>query len=37
MVLKKGFTKEQLQACLDTYGDLNVWQIDSNRTYLEFV
>ena len=35
--LTKGFTPDQFDACLGEYEDLNVWQINSNRTKITFV
>lgn len=35
--LAKGFTPDQFDACLGEYEDLNVWQINSNRTKITFV
>ncbi|XP_022790801.1 DNA replication licensing factor MCM7-like [Stylophora pistillata] len=35
--LTKGFTPDQFDACLGEYEDLNVWQINSNRTTIIFV
>ncbi|GKY97673.1 hypothetical protein MPSEU_000725600 [Mayamaea pseudoterrestris] len=36
MVLRKGFTSQQLQACLEEYEGLNVIRINSERTRLTF-
>ena len=35
--LTKGFTPDQFDACLGEYEDLNVWQINSNKTRITFV
>ena len=35
--LTKGFTPDQFDACLGEFEDLNVWQINSNRTKITFV
>jgi DNA replication licensing factor MCM7 len=36
MVLRKGFTSQQLQSCLEEYEELNVIRINSDRTRLSF-
>lgn len=36
-VFAKGFTEYQLEACIQEYEDLNVWQVESNGTVLRFV
>jgi len=37
MVLRKGFTSEQLNACLEEYGQLNILQLNEARTRIEFL
>ena len=37
MVLRKGFTAQQLQSCLEEYGNLDIIQVDQNRTHINFV
>jgi len=37
MVLRKGFTAQQLQACLEEYEALEVLQVNSNRTQIHFM
>lgn len=37
MVLRKGFTTEQLKTCLEEYEDLGVVQVNSSRTVVHFV
>jgi DNA replication licensing factor MCM7 len=37
MVLRKGYTAEQLQNCLEEYEELSVIQINSNRTQIHFL
>ena len=37
MILRKGFTLEQLQRCLDEYQKLNVVQVNALGTHIEFV
>lgn len=37
MVLRKGFTAQQLQNCLDEYETLQVIQINNNRTHVYFL
>lgn len=36
-VLMKGFTQEELAACLNEYADLNVWQLNADKTRLAFI
>ena len=36
-VIKKGRTREELEACMDEYADLNIWQLLSSRTIIRFV
>jgi len=36
MVLRKGFTQEQLEACLKEYEELEIIQVNSNRTTVFF-
>nr|OQO23366.1 hypothetical protein B0A51_08040 [Rachicladosporium sp. CCFEE 5018] len=36
-VLAKGFTVQQLEACLDEYADLDIWQTASEGTRLVFI
>jgi DNA replication licensing factor MCM7 len=36
-VFAKGFTEYQLNACIQEYEDLNVWQREANDTILRFV
>lgn len=36
-VFAKGFTEYQLNACIEAYEDLNVWQREANDTILRFV
>ena len=36
MVLRKGFTSQQLQACLEEYEALEVLQVNRNRTHVYF-
>ena len=36
-VFAKGFTENQLDACIQEYEDLNVWQVEANGTILRFV
>ncbi|KAK9894513.1 MCM-domain-containing protein [Cystobasidium minutum MCA 4210] len=36
-VFAKGFTEHQLNACIQEYEDLNVWQVEANGTVLRFV
>lgn len=36
-VFAKGFTEQQLYACIEEYEDLNVWQREANETILRFV
>lgn len=36
-VFAKGFTEYQLNACIQEYEDLNVWQVEANGTVLRFV
>lgn len=33
----KGFTPDQFEACMSEYEELNIWQINSNRTRITFV
>ena len=33
----KGFTQEQIDACLEEYEGIAVWQINSSRTQITFV
>jgi DNA replication licensing factor MCM7 len=37
MVLRKGFTNQQLQSCLEEYEALKILQVDQNRTHVHFV
>ncbi|KAI2492196.1 Chromosome maintenance protein [Fragilaria crotonensis] len=37
MVLRKGYTAEQLQKCLEEYDDLKVLQVNSSRTHVHFL
>ncbi|CAM9334782.1 unnamed protein product [Choristocarpus tenellus] len=37
MVVRKGFSMEQLQNCLDEYTDLNVLQVNADRTQIDFI
>ena len=37
MILRKGFTAQQLQACLEEYEALEVIQINRNRTHIYFL
>lgn len=37
MVLRKGYTAEQLQNCLEEYTDLHVIQVDSDRTHIHIL
>jgi DNA replication licensing factor MCM7 len=37
MVLRKGFTAQQLQSCLEEYEALEILQVNQNRTHLHFV
>jgi DNA replication licensing factor MCM7 len=37
MVLRKGFTAQQLQSCLEEYEALQIIQVDQNRTHIHFV
>lgn len=37
MVLRKGFTAQQLQSCLEEYEALEIIQVDQNRTQIHFV
>jgi DNA replication licensing factor MCM7 len=37
MVLRKGFTSQQLQSCLEEYETLQVIQINRNRTHIYFL
>jgi DNA replication licensing factor MCM7 len=37
MVLRKGYTGEQLKTCLDEYEDLSVIQVNSSRTQVHFL
>ena len=37
MVLRKGFTAQQLQSCLEEYGNLDIIQVNQNRTHINFV
>ena len=36
-LLTKGFTQEQIDACLEEYEGIAVWQINSSRTQITFV
>lgn len=36
-VIKKGRTREELEACMDEYADLNIWQLLNARTVIRFV
>jgi DNA replication licensing factor MCM7 len=36
-VQARGFTPEQFDDCLDEYERLNVWQINTTRTRLDFI
>lgn len=33
----KGYKRDQIDACIDEYEELNVWQVNNNRTKLTFV
>ena len=33
----KGMTKQQVDLCVKTYEDMNVWQVSTNRSRLTFV
>ncbi|DAZ97175.1 TPA: hypothetical protein N0F65_004025 [Lagenidium giganteum] len=37
MLLRKGFTSQQLQTCVEYYGKLEVWQMSANGTTLSFL
>jgi DNA replication licensing factor MCM7 len=37
MVLRKGFTGQQLQSCLEEYEALEILQVNQNQTHLHFV
>jgi len=37
MVLRKGFTAQQLQSCLEEYEALQVIQVNRNRTHIYFL
>ena len=37
MVLRKGFTTQQLQSCLEEYETLEIIQVNQNRTQIHFV
>jgi DNA replication licensing factor MCM7 len=37
MVLRKGFTAQQLQSCLEEYEALDVIQVNSQRTHVHFI
>jgi DNA replication licensing factor MCM7 len=37
MVIRKGFTAQQLQSCLEEYEALEVIQVNQNRTQIHFV
>ena len=37
MVLRKGFTVQQLESCLEEYEALNVIQINRTRTHVQFL
>lgn len=37
MVLRKGFTEQQLQTCLEEYQELNVVQLNSTGTHIDFL
>lgn len=37
MVLRKGFTSQQLATCLEEYEALEIIQVDQNRTHIHFV
>jgi DNA replication licensing factor MCM7 len=37
MILRKGYTGEQLKSCLDEYEDLSVIQVNSSRTQVHFL
>ena len=37
MVLRKGYTAEQLQNCLEEYGELSVLQVNSSRSRVHFL
>ncbi len=37
MVLRKGYTAEQLQNCLEEYANLSVLQVNSSRTHVHFL
>lgn len=33
----KGYKRDQIDVCIDEYEELNVWQVNNNRTKLTFV
>jgi DNA replication licensing factor MCM7 len=37
MILRKGFTAQQLQSCLEEYEALEIIQVNQNRTQIHFV
>jgi hypothetical protein len=37
VVTRKGFSLEQLNECIDTYVDINVWTVNPSRTKLTLV
>jgi DNA replication licensing factor MCM7 len=37
MVLRKGFTTQQLQTCIEDYQELNVIQLNRTRTHIQFL
>lgn len=37
MILKKGFTSNQLATCINEYVELLIWTVDENRTEIKFV
>ncbi|KAK4058734.1 DNA replication licensing factor MCM7 [Microbotryomycetes sp. JL221] len=36
-VIAKGFTEDQLNECIETYAELDVWQLEANATVLRFL
>ena len=37
MILKKGFTTNQLATCINEYVELMIWSVDESRTQIKFV
>ena len=35
--VSKGFTPDQVNACIEEYEELNVWQVNTAKTYLTFI